>query len=1296
MNYLQSGSKHNIIFFLVKMDFIEILESNVEDVSNVTIIEERLKDGSEIFFNDQQIKSHLTSLLYANNVNTNILAKKVDDYYSLFQNVNKDTDVNPLLPPIIDAKQIVHYVNEDEYVADEEFEDNEQIKMVYFDDFLKQFHVLNRDVNNRYKATASKLYSLFKPFDSKGKTVQYNSDAFDLKKRKYRLLGKQRDDIYNGDEINIIGYGHPNASKVIDFDKYLEECATLNGNVKVVFNDFAYDGNKLITTLKGTVKQGTIKLDKPIKFRGILTQTLNINNDDYFVFSNGADSFSKQTFVHDYVKIICKQPQTILLPSNASQALFAERDNIVSFSHIPVALEKYGFAVDELPEYTRLYIDKLCSKTLPKRDKAPSIKTLQPPSESTVKLLKQFPGNNNLTRYANYKYASGVYDILKTYQEISKNTTKSNVKQYIEGLRVKLSKLPDESKKSPECKTIQKTISKEYKSLKDLYNDDGKECYWDANLDPTDYSLKKDYKTVTELEKYFIANNYQNNIRFEAKAVISGKRRVREGEHAILKTNDSTLVFTRKVIAGNEKWVKSLTVDGCIDTIAHWPDILNSCYSDSFEKTCDSLKNIQLARQRNTLATAITILETCVKTDTPPLEYFKTTILKPSRNAPFKGFHYQVSHQDLEGNDIEETFADLMNNIEASDFGHYVLTNRSEKEDTKLQTDDIITILTKYLDIGFSKAHRDYYDNKLKGKFDTAQIDTELLQKRDELMSKVNKELYESNLDFKKKVDAKIEDKLQTMFIGKYNQVHYERLCYSLGLLTCLLMCLYPNVSIGRVIPKCSSTYSHIGYPVTQNSKRSLEAYLICVTKFLAVPDDVRYQVFNDKSTDEIILDVHTAITSILESDYPLSQTLDMNKIALNKKKNDAKEITSEMLRPSFKPNFNFVATPKTNTLKFLKSVAEHFAKEKYTKTNFQKAVFIANSCCPERLTNDIDFYKPLLKDQSIQQYYKKFDNANKVSWNVYVPRKKTVSKTAFTMPNMSQKHVKNIHDNCEKQEEQNDIIDYSDDAQFDNIILPRVEKAYQKLIDKIKKTLDNINIDILAILRQMLVQGLHNDIKQLRNALYGFLKNKLPLIMGRIKHGYKYSFADEEDALYRLLKELSGISSAVIEDVSFGPIIFLENSNDEGVYIKNIALMMDQLLTYLDNVCKSSTVISAKISYTVMLKLHEYIDSTVFDIDSVVKGVEELREKRKQDQMNAYKVDDEERSLQIQLRDMGVQNWENVFDRLKNVDINAHHNDQEENENYRMNDYQGENADEDIDEDYDIVRGEGPSSDNP
>jgi hypothetical protein len=98
----------------------------------------------------------------------------------------------------------------------------------------------------------------------------------------------------------------------------------------------------------------------------------------------------------------------------------------------------------------------------------------------------------------------------------------------------------------------------------------------------------------------------------------------------------------------------------------------------------------------------------------------------------------------------------------------------------------------------------------------------------------------------------------------------------------------------------------------------------------------------------------------------------------------------------------------------------------------------------------------------------------------------------------------------------------------------------------------------------------------------------------------------------------------------------------------------------------------------TIITSLFDHFQNNIFDNQTVLKNIEELREQKKQTMMEAYAVDDEERTIQIQLRNIGVTDWTSIFDRIKNTDLANINGQREEDENYNMTNYAGENDDAD------------------
>jgi hypothetical protein len=75
------------------------------------------------------------------------------------------------------------------------------------------------------------------------------------------------------------------------------------------------------------------------------------------------------------------------------------------------------------------------------------------------------------------------------------------------------------------------------------------------------------------------------------------------------------------------------------------------------------------------------------------------------------------------------------------------------------------------------------------------------------------------------------------------------------------------------------------------------------------------------------------------------------------------------------------------------------------------------------------------------------------------------------------------------------------------------------------------------------------------------------------------------------------------------------------------------------DNMKMTCTIV-----YFVLEKLAMALQNTLVEPSKLKKAVEELRERRKQELIASYKVDDEERQLQITLKNMGLESWADIL----------------------------------------------------
>lgn len=1326
-------------------DFIEILDSNVHEILDVTIVEERIAEGSEVYFNDQQIKSHLTNLLYTNDSQLHILPKRVDLVFDIIKDVTKPNAPSyTSLRPLINATRITYFVNDDEYVLDADFEEVEQVKRIHFDRLLEQFHKLNRDVNNSYKVTSSKLYYLFRPFecssDNKTKALS-DVDVLDTKNRTFRIL--QSNNYYDGDDISIVGFYTGNGSrKEIDYDNYLSSISQLKvgDNVIVVFNDFVMDkSGAFCPTIEGTVEEQSIRLSRTIKFNGINTNNLKIvnENNDYFVFkAQYTPKFSKKDIVNGSYVVRSNSLKHYalakeIIPATPSQALYIHYDNIKSLRDIGTVLEMYGFSQFAVQEQSRQAIDKILHVALPPSRVRVSPLSWIPPRENQLgvfELLGNIPGRTNIEKFANILKTRSLSNIISVYRsyivKLNKNIRMSALEKKGDKLRITLSELESKSIKNSCKSTVKKVIAKRYTNIDQIAADDDVPCFWDKTLDKTDYSIKEVGDTQASLEKKLLtlpkfSNLNANDIRHEAQSILAGKRAVRIGEYAIL-TSDilaKTILYERKDVQSKPKWIRENSIDDCNDLMTTKNKINDeTCFFNTYENACQSLKEARLAKK-------IARVKACIES----IEYYKTNVDKLSkdlqklerifsyfkdnsillRQYPFTNTaicdirDIEIQDNDLEGYDIETTFEDLFNNVETQDMNNVapMPSDKAGKRGMPPVNDDFIYILKNVLEVAFNDDQVHYMQGKLSRRYNVADLDKRFVKERHKLMEKVNIDLYNKNTEFRRKVDDKIEARLRPMITAEYQNVYYNIATYAIAIVTCMIMALYPSVNIERIIPKCSNKFSIKGYPLIDNASQSLESYIACALRFCAVPDDIKYKSLLEKREEEIRKDIVKHITDILDQDYGLLQSIKMN-VALSGKKRHLKDAKDDLLHPSFKPNFSFTRSVNNSIITFLKLLNDRIQQNKYSRTTFSKSAYIANSCCPDKLTDNIDYYNMFTKDKEIQTAITRLPQYKvAVDTNIVYLRSKNPTRYKQLLgPMISQSSyalVNEIHQPFLGVD--NDI---DDDDTYNKVLLPRLSESFDKVLTILSTSIDIIDNNKMYFIRDHLIKGLNDNVVNTRNSLYAFVTNKMPLYIGRLKNKYRMQTTYNE--LYDNVVETLDKNNEAHEILYNHDISSLKNipffedgrndTENEAILIKNIASIMDVVVRILLSLLTASKdmnvlkVLSLVCNF-ILVSLYEYIDNTIYDIGSIEKKIENMRERRKELMMESYMADDEERSLQIQLRNIGVSDWSTIFERVKNADINAINNQNEENENYKMTDYQGENADDDIDEDTDFVR---------
>jgi hypothetical protein len=1209
----------------MSIDFIELLDSHIMATENVIIEEERIKDEYNIHFNDAQIKSHLTNLVYD--------GKKVSKFFDLLdQRTPQRTPYTNHIMPIISCKKHIYYIKDDDYEPDQDFEEEQQIIMNNFDDFIIQFDAMNHDTRNKYSMTKERLDNLMRPFLTTGTpnhTISKSVDGMDGINRRYRMVPN--------DQVKLIGFytGSPTEDRQeIHIAKYLKNLRKLrdNDDVRVMFNDFAFRNNKLVIKAKATVRDDRVVFDKPVYLQtpDVMTSSLPINDDRIFVFPTGKPPFSKYAILtgnyavygEDHVKL-----SEFILPSSVTQALFIE--------YRSGAIKTYrDLSAYVLEEEHRHVIDWVMRPKITQRAHSSKRARVTSNPQSTQPPPHDRHRAAFLTKFKEY-----------------------------------LASLQQQFDKDSLSKQINK-IRGELESLKDANNT----C---AKVVARPIKIVKTFSSVTEL-----------NADLDA---------FRENEYVILQqplfARDE--LFVMKSVQGNNQWVKVRNLDKCDADIliANHDNITQDlCMYDSAEQACQYLENIWVLRKKQAKERHLQILEDISwllehdswADDINALIAFFEMINKHDimRNIPFDATfhgHYEkiVADEDLYGEDLPMTFEELMNFTEGNEMPRPLQQQKLVSNPSNPTELDNVTIISKYLDINFTSDHLSFMKQYVSRRFDKTLLDEQLVAERTRLMAPINQTMYQSNRDYKNKVDGKIEERLRAFMEKKYEKFYYDEIVFSAALIQCMILALYPTAEMSKIVPRCSALYSSTGHPIASDATKNIESYLACALKQMAIEDDIRYKLVI--SSDRVVNDIKSSIDAILIEDYSLSQRIANNK----QTKSSPRRITRMMEAPlnvSFRPAFNFPVHTNDDAILFLKTLNDVVARSKYNKINMKKSAFISNFCCPELLTNEYDTYDMFTSEVRDMNTVRQKTAIINHSRTTFPPLHAQHLKDPFEEPTVTHhKWMKLTHD-----EARDIVIDPIEDDEFNKVIYPRLNANFEKLSTLLLKILDKPNIAAVYFIRDALINNMNNDPKLHRMVLHNFLVNKLSLQVSKWING----IANETDELDKTVRSNTDVRELLKGSWPFVK-VFADTivvSGAEDACIKDIIMLLDSLFAFLthlsvtagENMRTPNVKLVHTLIDTMITKMHEYYQNNIFDNQDVLKNIEELRELKKQSMMDAYAVDDEERTIQIQLRNIGVTNWQNIFDRMKNVDLTDMNAQREENENYRMGDYAGENDEAD------------------
>lgn len=1099
------------------------------------------------------------------------------------------------------------------------------------------------------------------------------------------------------DVVGYINIGSDSTVNYFDLIEYFTHVSKLEvkNKIDIFFNDFVFDNKEnIVNQIDGIVLEKypsyiIIKPSKKLIINGIHITTLKIDinkPNNCFIYSTKYKGyrFNKQLLKRDTIvfTLINDSVTTlnIIKPSSISELFYMNIDllkgltNVFELKKMVNSILHVDFDKITIETQNMLNIFMNFNPNLPNvSHKIYNPDYNLPHYSNNIGLLDFNKYNSFLKDYKilyngiktfrdstlnRYSYLAGKNDyghlfILKIIKDRVMKKHNS-IKQYegqfkkqIIELKNKLDNINNEISKIETQKPYKKIIAKEYFLYDALENDNSHVLYFDETLDNTKYELKNkiNKSLVGNEQKYAIidlltkedafSKMNRPELEFEASSIINDKRKVREGEYAVLYLPDgSSVLYIRKTISNSQTWIKILKTPFkiCTNNIQSFDEINknDSIILDPFDILCKKQKDVKLSIIHNILNHQILSLESIItfindideiigNIENDILFYKKQfqlfkndsllsleNVRRPVNIKLPEDHHESNPYEDYIGN---EEFLDLDAIFGNAEFGdNYTPLNTyvpKEQQPATQENEDILKTFIKLLDIGISEKVYNYTLQQILAAYPRSEITEKIKKLETKLTANINniidknKQLYETNKDYKLKADALIKRKLdehKEFEIIEFKKYYSKVILYTAAILILVIMIEYPAIVINKLVPKCIKFFSYIGYPLNSaTSTQSLTKYFACIIASIGTPGDLQFDQFTKMNVKEIELEIINMIDSIKEVNFNISETLENKKELLKTiKYKFATDYSQYMkLNESYKPNFIFKSkiTPvnKTdaNVINYLHEINNIMKAAKILKYSNNIASLV-NSCCIEKLNNTTNFYdffnnesnfisvKEKVKiltrdfvvtDSLIPPTLKKIESIDLFkNKNITVPYTNaiTVGEKSFFI-NTWDKNISNfIHVNNFKIDIIfKDLLDKFEDIDgwWSNIFYTILDSHFKIATAYIKKYYDACDPNIITQF-QLLINGKSfTKADTLRSSMFSFLKFKLPTLLSQIMNK---KIIQEVDTPFSKIQELiqsnsdfdyilpkfRGLFIKNIDD------IFFSSNNDDTLIIQNISIL--------------------------------------------------------------------------------------------------------------------------------------------
>jgi hypothetical protein len=689
---------------------------------------------------------------------------------------------------------------------------------------------------------------------------------------------------------------------------------------------------------------------------------------------------------------------------------------------------------------------------------------------------------------------------------------------------------------------------------------------------------------------------------------------------------------------------------------------------------------------------------------------------------------------------------------------HYALLHNTvyKEADTKKKVSaatEILSILCQFTGVEMTDEDFDYITSFIK-EDSNEDVAKALANERRRLEKGKDPKLYEKNKDYRERFERLVNSKIDVLKEKLLSEAYHNVIVKTIAVFALYIMSVYPNVLIKDIYPSCLKFLSYQSYPVVEKDvQKMLSKYLCCLIKAVAT-NDIRFKKIEEITADELHNIVLRHTDEILKDDVSLALKIKANKgilLSTSKKHVAVKETTLVGFRPYFQFDKSGQITDKIAL--YLYTINDIIRNKKHNRNSILNTPVLMNSCCTELLTNDVSYYTFLEKSDNFKNSRRALPTTAKPVNRIIRPKSKPIdtkqdsineqisgdvvfaayndlgkldTKTDETPHNNMREAISRfMKDNVlfEADDILADLINkYDNNDYWDDVVFPQIISMVDTLFSFVTKHTDTYDQQQLDIFKTTIVW-----LKDFRNAnilfyvLLNYIKFQFRTMISKIANGFKFSEEtmekkkdDPEVVLLGAFLRNNGISKTVFQQIlqATRDIHTLEFSpRDSDIVIKNMTLLnyilFKMLIILISKVSGNDDITSrptpesklgGELVNFVVSQVIEKIRVNDIDIGNLKKKEDEARERKKEAMIGLYKIDDEQRRLQIALREIGVNTWFDVggdaeyiikdndqyvdidtidinTNEKKDVSISKHRVQKEVEENYLMT-YEGENSD--------------------